>query len=210
MSKSELFWDKISNKYDNQVKKYEQTYYKTIDKTKKYLDKNDLVLDYGCGTGIITTEISNSVKTIHACDISSKMINVAEGKKREKKIKNIEFFQTDIFDEQFEKESYDVILAFNILYFIKDIQAAIRRINELLKLEGLFISATDCLGEKKAISSFVQYTLGKTGIIPSLSMLKMHELETLISSGNFQILETENLYDTPPNYYIVSRKSVRI
>ena len=39
MNRSETFWDKISAKYDNQLKRYERTYLKTIENTKKYLDK---------------------------------------------------------------------------------------------------------------------------------------------------------------------------
>jgi len=52
MNKSEIFWDKISNRYDNRIKKYEQTYIKTIENTRKYLNKNDIVLDYACGTAM--------------------------------------------------------------------------------------------------------------------------------------------------------------
>ena len=50
--KSEVFWDKMSSNYDNQVKKYQQIYTDTIERTKKYLEKEDIVLDFACGTEI--------------------------------------------------------------------------------------------------------------------------------------------------------------
>ncbi|KPL08041.1 hypothetical protein AMJ86_02135 [bacterium SM23_57] len=209
MNKSEKFWDKISNRYDNLLKKYEQTYIKTIENTKKYLNNNDIVLDYACGTGIIATEISNSVKKIHAIDISSKMIDIAKRKSNERKIENINFSKTDILDERYKKESFNVILVFNILYLLSDVHKIIERINELLKPEGLFISATDCLGEKKTLLNRLKYFLSKIGILPFMKMLKISELENIIITGNFKIIETEILNNTTPNYFVVSRKIER-
>jgi ubiquinone/menaquinone biosynthesis C-methylase UbiE len=85
MNKSEKFWDKRSKEYDKQEEKYEQNYNKIIENTKKYLNINDIALDYGCGTGIITNKIAESVKEIHAIDISSQMIAVAKRKADERK-----------------------------------------------------------------------------------------------------------------------------
>jgi len=78
--KSEGFWDKMSSNYDNQVKKYQQTYADAIESTKKYLNKDDIVLDFACGTGITTIQISGFVRKIHAIDISQRMIDIAEEK----------------------------------------------------------------------------------------------------------------------------------
>jgi ubiquinone/menaquinone biosynthesis C-methylase UbiE len=69
MNKSEKFWDKLSNKYDKRGQKYgDQIYIKTVEKTKKHLNIYDIVLDYACGTGIITNEFSDHVKEIHGID----------------------------------------------------------------------------------------------------------------------------------------------
>ena len=63
MNKSEIFWDKISGKYDTRAQKYGDTVYtSTVENTKKYLNTNDIVLDYACGTGIITNEFSVCAK----------------------------------------------------------------------------------------------------------------------------------------------------
>ena len=62
MNKTEKFWDKVSNKFDKRSKKLDQTEIKTLENTKKYLNVNDIVLDYGCGIGIMSVEISDNVK----------------------------------------------------------------------------------------------------------------------------------------------------
>lgn len=207
MDNSAKFWDKRSGKYDSQVNTiYAQTYEATIHHTKKYLKPTDMVLDYACGTGITTVELARSVKKIIAVDISENMINIARSKSREHGIPNIEYHVIDIFSDKFIKGSFDVVLGFNILYFLKDIDKTLTRIYELLKPDGFFISATDCLGEKKTMIGTIQLLLSKTGIIPYIRRFKTSELQEIIEAHHFSILETENLYDSPPNFYIAAKK----
>jgi len=206
MNKSEKFWDKRSKEYDRQEEKYEQDYNKVIENTKKFLNINDIALDYGCGTGIVTNKIADNVKEIHGIDISSKMIVVAKRKAEERNIQNITYLQSTIFDDRYKKESFNVILAFNILHLLEDTQKVMQRINELLKPGGLFISATACMGEKKTFIGILLFLLNKLRIIPYTKFLKFSELEGLIANGNFQIIKTEDLHDTPPNYFVVAKK----
>ena len=73
MDKIEKIWDKIAKNYDKSEKRFEPIHVRTIENTKKYLNQNDIVLDYGCGTGTKAFELANSVKKIQAIDISSKL-----------------------------------------------------------------------------------------------------------------------------------------
>ena len=151
MNNSEKFWDKVSKLFGTSGKKIKQnsTTFKTIEATKRLLDSNDVVLDYACGPGTITIEIAESVKTIHGIDISSGMIEVAKRKVAQLNIENVDLEQSNLFNEQYEKESFNVVLAFNILHFIEDTPKVMMRINDLLKPGGLFISATGCLGSER-------------------------------------------------------------
>ena len=205
--KSEVFWDKMSSNYDNQVKKYQQTYTDTIERIKKYLKKDDIVLDFACGTGITTIQISGFVKEIHAIDISQRMIDIAEEKAEKNEIGNLKLYKTDLFNGEFEKNSFDVVLAVNILYFLKNAPENISRIYKLLKPGGLFISATDCLGEKISLLNRIKHFLSRIGILPFMKMYSISELEDLVTDVDFKIIETANLYDNPPNYFIVAKKN---
>ena len=206
MNNSERFWDRMSKNWDKPIKKLNENTLKTIDRTKKHLKMDDNVLDYGCGIGTITIEIANNVQKIVAIDISSGMIDVAIRKAGDRKIENIKFAQSTIFDERYKKESFNVIMAFNILHLLYDTQEVVQRINELLTPDGLFISATPCLGEKNAFLGIFLIPLSKIGIVPYVKMLKFSELESLIANGNFHIVETEHLQHSEPNYFIAAKK----
>jgi ubiquinone/menaquinone biosynthesis C-methylase UbiE len=207
VEKDSDFWNKIAHNYDSQVNsKYAHTYKSTINITKKFLNVDDIVLDYACGTGITTIELSKKVKKIYAIDRSRNMISIAQNKAIKNSITNITFTVGDIFDNHHKKNTFNAIMAFNILYFIKDVEKLLKRIHDLLAPDGLFISATDCLGEKKTILSIFQILLSKIGLLPYIKAYTKIKIREIIEENNFSILETHNLYDSPPNYYIVAKK----
>ena len=214
MNRSEKFWDKASTNYDKTEERLEYLHKKTIENTKKYIKFSDIILDYGCGPGTKTCEIAKKVKEIHAIDISSKMIEIAKEKAVKNKIRNVNFVQATIFDKKYKKESFDVILAFNILHGLDDTQRVMQRLHELLKLEGLIISITPCLREKMSFLVNLQFNffflLSKIGIIPiSIKRYRSSELDDLIVHGNFQIIETEKLYKGLSSYFIAAKKTYR-
>ncbi|PKL89433.1 MAG: class I SAM-dependent methyltransferase [Ignavibacteriae bacterium HGW-Ignavibacteriae-2] len=210
MNKSEKFWDKVSSKFDKRSQKFDKTEIRTLVNTKQYLNVSDIVLDYGCATGTMAIKISDKVKKIYGIDISCKMIDAAKRKVAERKIENIDFAQSTIFDERYKRESFDVILALNILHFIEDPKKVMTRINELLKPGGLIISVTPCLGEKKSLLNILLFLLvflqTKMGIVPYIRFFKISELEDSLTNGNLQILETESLHSTAEQYFIVAKK----
>ena len=146
MNKSEKFWDRSAKRYENMGIKWEQIYNKAVENTKKHLNNNDVILDFACGAGIITVQLAEQVKEVQAIDISSKMIEVAKRIATDRKVENIHFLKTTIFDKKFDKESFDVITAFNILHLLEDLDGTSQQINHLLKPGGLLISETPCFG----------------------------------------------------------------
>ncbi len=210
MRKPEKFWDMMSNNFDKEAKDNgrEQLHVKTIENAKKYLNIGDTVLDCGCATGRKTIEIAGHVKKVHGIDISSKMIEAAKRKVAERKIENIDFAQAIIFDERYKRESFDVILAFNVLHLLEDTQKVMQRINELLKPGGLMISSTVCMGKKKSFLTIVLPLLTKIGVIPSMRFFKASELEDSIADERFQIIETNSLNNlgSVPSQFIIAKK----
>ena len=202
MKNTEKFWDRMANQFDKQAGNFEQP---PIERSKKYLNAHDVVLDYGCATGTTAIEIAANVKKIYGIDISSKMIDAAKRKADELGIENIDFVKSDIFDDRFKKESFDVILAYNILHLLEDPVNNLRRINELLKPGGLIITVTACMGEKTLLRLLL-FLLMKTGLVPDMKFFKTTELEELISDSNFQIIEKESLNNSPLEHFIVAKK----
>ena len=206
MSRSEKFWDRIAKGYENKEIEWEKIDNKAVEKTKKYLNGDETLLDFACGDGVITIQLAECVKEVHAFDISVKMIETARRIANDRKVENINFLKTTIFDDRFEKESFNVITAFNILHLLENPQVVVQRINELLKPDGLFISETHCFGEKKSFLTIFIFLLSKLRIVPYMKFLKFSKLEVLLTEGKFQIIENEDLEQKQMSYFIVAKK----
>ncbi|NMB78225.1 MAG: class I SAM-dependent methyltransferase [Methanomicrobiales archaeon] len=206
---SEMFWDMIAQNFDQQAKDFEETHSRTLANTEKYLKQGDCILDFGCATGTDAMVFAGRAGVVRGIDISSAMIDAAKNKATSQGIGNVHFMQATIFDEQLEQESFDVIVAFNILHFFEDTLVVIQRLNGLLKPGGYLVTATACMGERKSGISFLVSFLVKTRIIPFMKFFRMSELDEYMKRGDFQILEThvQNPLGTEVNYFIVGQKS---
>jgi 2-polyprenyl-3-methyl-5-hydroxy-6-metoxy-1,4-benzoquinol methylase len=212
MNKAENFWDKASKNYDKTEERFNYIHKKSRENTKRFLKDSDTVLDYGCGTGTASCQFSSLVKDIHAIDISSEMIAISQAKAAHGKIENVNFEQADIFDGKYSKESYDVILAFNMLHTVPNPQNVVLQINELLKPEGLFISVTPCLRQKMSFFVNLQIqlvrVLCKLGLIPiPIRRVTSSEVENILKAGGFQTVESEEIYKDASSYFVVAKKS---
>tara|TARA_R110002072_G_scaffold302577_1_gene486383 strand:- start:730 stop:1371 length:642 start_codon:yes stop_codon:yes gene_type:complete len=211
MSKAKKFWDNASKNYDNTEKRFEYIHSKSRENTKQYLKSSDTVLDFACGTGTTSIEISDLVKEIHAIDISPKMIELAKEKAVINKVNNVFFEQGEIFDTKYKTESFDTVIAFNILHTIPNAQNIVKRIDELLKPNGLFISVTPCLQDKMSFLVSMQIRLVqvmcKIGIIPiPIRRLKSEDIDDLLEYGTFQTVNSEKIYKGASSYFIVVKK----
>ncbi|MDO7643272.1 class I SAM-dependent methyltransferase [Reinekea sp.] len=211
MNKAENFWDKASKNYDKTEERFNYIHEKSRENTKRFLKDSDTVLDYGCGTGTASCQFSSLVKDIHAIDISSEMIAISQAKAAHGKIENVNFEQADIFDGKYSKESYDVILAFNMLHTVPNPQNVVLQINELLKPEGLFISVTPCLRQKMSFFVNLQIqlvrVLCKLGLIPiPIRRVTSSEVESILKAGGFQTVESEEIYKDASSYFVVAKK----
>jgi ubiquinone/menaquinone biosynthesis C-methylase UbiE len=211
ISKTQKFWDKQSQKYDYSERQFDPVFQDVIIQTKNYLTTEDKVLDFGCATGTKTIELANSVKHIHGLDISSKMICKANKRKNQKNIKNVIFEQGDIFDINFEINSFDIIISYGVIHLLNDPETDIQRIHGLLKPGGLFISTTACLRDKMAFKNKLEFKafqlLKKLGIFPlHLNMFEADYVEKLIANQNFQIIKAEKIFHGITISFVIAKK----
>ena len=207
MHQHETFWDKRSKKYDDNVKKHDSLYEKTIDSTKSLLTNSDVVLDFACGSGEMSLDIAPHVQQVHGIDLSVKMIELANQKTRDRQVDNINFSQIDAFDQRLVSNSFSAIIAFGIFHLLDDAPKVLARLNDLLATGGLLISQTPCLGERSWVFRFLIRLVVKLGLAPTIRSLTIAELESLVSSSNLEISETKIWDEKTAVQWIVARKT---
>ena len=98
------FWDMRARTYDQTSgKTYAETYDRTADLSLKYLKPSDRVLEFACGTGLLTFRLAPHVSHLRGIDISPEMTAVAREKARG--LDNVEITNTELFDPGLEPGS---------------------------------------------------------------------------------------------------------
>ena len=125
-----MFWNKISPVYDLFENVYNRKVYKgTGIKVAEFIDETDSVLECACGTGAITEEIAKKAQMVLATDFAEGMLKRASQKCR--KYANASFRQEDITDIKCEDESFDKVVAGNVIHLLPEPEKAL---NELLRV----------------------------------------------------------------------------
>ncbi len=200
-------WDKLAGSYDESIRRrFSIATSKTVDAALSYCGADDRVLDFACGTGIFTLEMARKVKEVAALDTSEKMLQTARAKADAEQIGNIRWMRASLTDAGFGRDTFDVVTAFNVLLYLRHKEDYLRKIRELLKPGGIFLSVTDCLGEKPHWYGVTAKLLSRLGLYPYIEMFTAEGLKRFIEDAGFELVFSENFHTAPPNYFIAARK----
>jgi len=100
------------------------------------------MLDYGCGTGLVSFCFSNDVKSIEGLDNSKSMIEVYNKKSAKIGMSNINGFVHNINEQNLQSEKYDLIVTNMTMHHIKDPSNFISKLTNSLKPNG-YIAIAD-------------------------------------------------------------------
>lgn len=209
MQQAAEFWDNTAEKYAKSPIRDLEAYEYTLGRTRSYLTESDRVLEVGCGTGSTALLLAPDVTHITASDLSGSMIRIAERKASEQGVSNASFIASDLFGSALDQGSYDAVLALNMIHLLEDTPAAMKRIGELVKPGGMFISKTVCKPGKGTPLKFrlmllILPIMQLLGNAPFVKFMEIAEVERHITDAGFKIIETGTY--PPPSRFIVAKK----
>ncbi len=94
------------------------------------VNNEQTILDLGCGTGTLTTQLADLCSKVVGVDSSQNMIDKAK-----KQFGNIEFLVCDALTLPFEKE-FDVVFSNAVFHWINDHNTLLKNIHKALKPQG--------------------------------------------------------------------------
>ncbi len=200
------FWEKRADKYDRVIQKHDAAYDRTITRAKALLSTSDVVLDVGCASGEYSLDVAPAVRRVHGIDTSANMIARARKKASDRRMENVTFGPSDVFDRSLDAHGYTAVLAFSVLHLVETTRPVLHRINELLPTAGLLISETPCMGERDLLFKLVVGLAQKVKFAPPMLSLTVLELEAEIAQAGFDIAESEVWDRARAVHWIVARK----
>ncbi len=95
------------------------------------------VLDFGCGTGLVTLRLQPLVKTIVGADSSKGMLGVLENKVRERGLANVSVRRVDFEQGELLKGKFHLIVSSMVLHHVPDTAKLFAQWHELLLPGGM-------------------------------------------------------------------------
>ena len=186
------FWNGAARKYAKSKISDLPSYRRSLARTRDYFSAQDHVLELGCGTGSTALQHAPHVQHITGTDISDEMIAIANEKALDDGPINAEFVVSEADNLPFANQSFDTVMAHNLIHLVTDVDGALAAAKRVLKKDGIFISKTPCLGEMNALMrNIVLPIMRRFYGVPTLHTFSIEEYKDAIVRAGFEIEEVE-------------------
>jgi SAM-dependent methyltransferase len=131
------YWKRRLKQQAETSKEYRHKLYEKID-----LKNKTRILDVGCGTGAITSDIAEITEGIViGIDIDSEKLEVAT--KALSDVPNILLIKADATNLPFEDDTFDLVVFTLVIMFVKDQQKALNEMTRVTKSGGIVLATME-------------------------------------------------------------------
>ena len=191
--KDPKFWDGIARKYAAGPIRDPDGFENTLSRLFGFLKPDNHVLELGCGTGTAALRIAPTVARYLATDISPEMITIANEKAESQPLPHLCFEAATAEGLAHRSDRYDVVLGFNYIHLVEDIDHTLAIIRSLLKPGGYCITKTPCVGDMNPLIRLVIPILQMVGKAPThVHPITARRLQNMIAKAGFEITTSEN------------------
>ena len=156
----------------------------------EFVPKNDkqAILDLGCGTGVLTVQLTDFGNKIVGVDSSQSMIEKAK-----EQFNNIEFKVCDALALPFEDE-FDVVFSNAVFHWVSDHDALLKSVYKVLKPQGLLVCEFGANGNIATIENAFANACNSLGYDykPKFNFPTAEDFEKLLENNGFVI---DRIYD---------------
>lgn len=203
------FWDRIAVKYAADPIADLAGYENTLRRVQGLLSADHDVLEIGCGTGTTALRLAPFTRRLLATDVSAGMIAIAREKLAAAPVPQLSFDVADADTTVAGPGEYDVVLAFNLLHLVTDLDRALQLAAQALRPGGLLITKTACIAEMNPLIRYLALPLMRAiGKAPHVLCFDAAALQSAIERQGLDIVSVERHGTRGKDFrvFIVARK----
>ena len=127
------------------------------------ISPDDVILDIGCGGGMNINRMAQGAKKVYGVDYSIESVNLSK-EVNEDLIKEgrVEVHEGNVMDLPFEDNSFDIVTAFETVYFWPDIVKSFGEVKRVLKPGGMFLIGCEANGTNNLAMKFFDKVVDMT------------------------------------------------
>ena len=151
------------------------------------LQGNEQVLDCGCGGGANIAVFLRMVDEGHVTGLDYSTVSVAKAREVNRAAIDAgrcEIVQGNVRELPFDDARFDVVTAFETIYFWKDLAHCFAEIHRVLKMGGVFMITNETSGKTGAHEKWMK-------IVDGMSVYTGEELEALLTGAGFARVEID-------------------
>ena len=157
-----MFWDHVAGVYDIFVNVVNRKTHRELKRiVAGLIGPEDEVLECACGTGLLSAVIVGKCRRLTATDYSEKML--AKARKNCAAFRNVTFAFADITVLGYPDESFDKVVAGNVIHLLDEPLKALAELNRVCRPGGTLIIPTYMNRDRKGRTSGFAKTVGKAG-----------------------------------------------
>ena len=168
------------------------------------IKSDDVILDVGCGGGINVKRMAKSAKKVYGIDYSIESVKLSK-EVNEKLIDEgkVEIIEGNVKSLPFEDNTFDIVTAFETVYFWPDIEKCFAEVKRVLKPGGIFLIGLETIGlETNGSDNFIMKFWGH---FIDMEMYDDDEITSFLESNDFSDI-TVYLRDGKMNKEIIRSK----
>ncbi|WP_374438685.1 class I SAM-dependent methyltransferase [Inhella sp.] len=203
------FWNRLARKYAADPIADIGGYAATLQRVRGLLRPEHEVLEIGCGTGTTALSLAGATRRYVASDLAPEMVAIAREKLAAQPTPGLQFEVADATAPHAQAKAFDVLLAFNALHLLPDLDTSLAQALRPLRPGGLFISKTACVGEMHPLVGWLGIPLARLlGKAPPVLVFKAPALVAALERQGLRIeaVERHGTQDKDIRVFIVARK----
>ena len=151
-----MFWNTIAGVYDL----VENTFNGKVNRdimqyVANQMDGSDEVLECACGTGMFSLPVAKKCRRLTATDFADKMLRQARKKCMD--LSNVVFEKADITNLRYGDETFDKVVAANVIHLLDDPAAAMSELMRVCKKGGAVIIPTYIIEDNRTSSTAAKF-----------------------------------------------------
>ena len=127
-----MFWDRVAWVYDVFANGINRRANRAMcAAVAAHIGPEDEVLEYACGTGLLTGVIAARCRALTATDFSEKML--AQAERKYANCRNVRFAQADITKLDYPDGRFDAVVAANVIHLLDEPLQALRELDRVCR-----------------------------------------------------------------------------